>query len=449
MALERVKAAQPSRNRNRAVAELPAAPGESSKPICAAERPSEQPSLARRSRVEAASARPQPTRQPAESRRFDPTQAQPKRQSVAVAERSRGSRTTNSRRAARNPEAEASRARPSRVSPVASRAASPPVASRAAREIPVPSRAASAQAEPVLSSSSRAARTKLAPSTYILRGISSVGARALQPPSRDFVAWKAYCLAVRTRQVDLQIYFGYDECRDGECRNDLCDMLYADAMCMYTAIRVPVSLILLESYLHGCPSGSPPIEDCVVSPGTEDQSYVPTGAHDCTCSGTCQRLGRGRGKGKGKLASDPKLFRLDLGITVSFIYGVMYLVGTVSYGITTCCASFEITRLMCVSDRITRLICVSDGITRLICMSFGITRLTGACVLRDHETVLCRIKVMDEVDRRRARMIHEGHMGMFSLMLLLNVFIVPFEDFCLEFWIECRILALNNDISLD
>ncbi|KAA0060807.1 Ulp1-like peptidase [Cucumis melo var. makuwa] len=39
--------------------------------------------------------------------------------------------------------------------------------------------------------------------------------------------------------------------------------------------------------------------------GTEDQSYVPTGAHDCTCSGTCQRLGRGRGKGKGKLASDP------------------------------------------------------------------------------------------------------------------------------------------------
>ena len=29
-------------------------------------------------------------------------------------------------------------------------------------------------------------------------------------------------------------------------------------------IRVPVSLILLESYLHGCPSGSPPIEDCVV-----------------------------------------------------------------------------------------------------------------------------------------------------------------------------------------
>uniref|UniRef100_A0A9I9E347 Uncharacterized protein n=1 Tax=Cucumis melo TaxID=3656 RepID=A0A9I9E347_CUCME len=41
----------------------------------------------------------------------DPTQAQPKRQSVAVAERSRGSRTTSSRRAARNSEAEASRAK--------------------------------------------------------------------------------------------------------------------------------------------------------------------------------------------------------------------------------------------------------------------------------------------------------------------------------------------------
>ncbi|KAA0055882.1 acyl-CoA-binding domain-containing protein 4 isoform X2 [Cucumis melo var. makuwa] len=36
------------------------------------------------------------------------------------------------------------------------------------------------------------------------RGISSVGARALQPLSRDLVAWKKYCLAVRTRQVNLQ-----------------------------------------------------------------------------------------------------------------------------------------------------------------------------------------------------------------------------------------------------
>ncbi|TYK30274.1 hypothetical protein E5676_scaffold344G00350 [Cucumis melo var. makuwa] len=128
-------AAQPSRNRNRAVAELPAAPGESSKPICAAERPSEQPSLARRSRVEAASARPQPTR------------------------------------------------------------LCGPTGHQSSMDIDM---------------------------TRVTR----------------------------------------------------------------RGPRIPTVL--------GVPRG------------TEDQSYVPTGAHDCTCSGTCQRLGRGRGKGKGKLASDPK-----------------------------------------------------------------------------------------------------------------------------------------------
>uniref|UniRef100_A0A9I9EK84 Uncharacterized protein n=1 Tax=Cucumis melo TaxID=3656 RepID=A0A9I9EK84_CUCME len=36
-------------------------------------------------------------------------------------------------------------------------------------------------------------------------GNSSAGARALQSLSRDLVAWKAYCLAVRTRQVNLQV----------------------------------------------------------------------------------------------------------------------------------------------------------------------------------------------------------------------------------------------------
>ena len=50
--------------------------------------------------------------------------------------------------------------------------------------------------------------------------------------------WLYYSLLCVARSI-----FGYDECRDGECRNDLCDMLYADAMCMFTAIRVPVSLI--------------------------------------------------------------------------------------------------------------------------------------------------------------------------------------------------------------
>ncbi|KAA0051840.1 hypothetical protein E5676_scaffold609G00520 [Cucumis melo var. makuwa] len=109
-------------------------------------------------------------------------------------------------------------------------------------------------------------------------------------------------------------------------------------------------------------------------------------------------------------------FRLHWGITVSFIYGVVYLLGTVFYGITTCCASFGITRL----------ICVSDGITRLIFMSFGITRLIDVCVLWGHEIVLCRVNVMYEADWRGARRMREGHTGMFSLMLPLNVFIVSF-----------------------
>ena len=96
-------------------------------------------------------------------------------------------------------------------------------------------------------------------------------------------------------------------------------MLYADVMCMYTATRVPVSLISVRvvpawvsfgitTYLGLCgPTGhqssmdidmtrvtrrGPRIPTVLGVPrGTEDQSYVPTGAHDCTCSGTCQRLG--------------------------------------------------------------------------------------------------------------------------------------------------------------
>ncbi|TYK17123.1 hypothetical protein E5676_scaffold1032G00600 [Cucumis melo var. makuwa] len=76
-------------------------------------------------------------------------------------------------------------------------------------------------------------------------------------------------------------------------------------------------------------------------------------------------------------------------VTFSFVYGVVYLTGTVSFRITKLmcvsfgitrliCASFEITRLICASFRITRLICASFGITRLICVSFGITRLICA-----------------------------------------------------------------------
>ncbi|KAA0053281.1 hypothetical protein E6C27_scaffold102G00870 [Cucumis melo var. makuwa] len=77
--------------------------------------------------------------------------------------------------------------------------------------------------------------------------------------------------------------------------------------------------------------------------------------------------------------STVRCFSIDCGVTVSFIYGVAYLTGMVSFGIPRLiCASFGISRLICVSFGITRLICASFGITRLICVSFGITRLICA-----------------------------------------------------------------------
>ncbi|TYK12001.1 hypothetical protein E5676_scaffold1017G00070 [Cucumis melo var. makuwa] len=89
---------------------------------------------------------------------------------------------------------------------------------------------------------------------------------------------------------------------------------------------------------------------------------------------------------------------------------VVYLAGTVSYGITTYCASFEITRLSCVSYEITRLMCVSDGITQLICASYGITKLM--CVSYGITRMLCcRAKVTGEVNRQWVRRIRERHMG--------------------------------------
>ncbi|KAA0063968.1 Retrotransposon protein, Ty3-gypsy subclass [Cucumis melo var. makuwa] len=92
--------------------------------------------------------------------------------------------------------------------------------------------------------------------------------------------------------------------------------------------------------------------------------------------------------------------------------------GTVSYGITTCYASFGITRLQCVSDRI----------TRLICMSFGITRLTDVCVLRDHETVMCNVKIMFEADRRGARRMRKGHMGVSCFIASAQSQPVPLKE---------------------
>ncbi|KAA0037356.1 hypothetical protein E5676_scaffold85G00730 [Cucumis melo var. makuwa] len=78
-------------------------------------------------------------------------------------------------------------------------------------------------------------------------------------------------LTFRIRQVNLQhvmwwreLLWPYDGCRDGECNDDLSVMLYADAMCMYTAIR------------HGYRYDS---SDSTGSSHPEDQSYVPTGAH--------------------------------------------------------------------------------------------------------------------------------------------------------------------------
>ncbi|KAA0062819.1 hypothetical protein E5676_scaffold986G00220 [Cucumis melo var. makuwa] len=70
-------------------------------------------------------------------------------------------------------------------------------------------------------------------------------------------------------------------------------------------------------------------------------------------------------------------FSIDCGVTVSFIYGVEYLTGMVS---------FEIPRLICVSFGITRLICASFEITRLICASFGITRLMCKGMARGRPT---------------------------------------------------------------
>ena len=50
-----------------------------------------------------------------------------------------------------------------------------------------------------------------------------------------------------------------------------------------------------------------------------------------------------------------ELFRMFWGATVSFINGVVYLVGTMSYGTTTWYVLYRIIRLICVSDGITRL----------------------------------------------------------------------------------------------
>ncbi|KAA0053291.1 hypothetical protein E6C27_scaffold102G001020 [Cucumis melo var. makuwa] len=69
------------------------------------------------------------------------------------------------------------------------------------------------------------------------------------------------------------------------------------------------------------------------------------------------------------------------------------------------CVSFGSTRLIHESNGITRLICGFDGATRLICVLHGITRL-----------LCCRVRASYEADRRGARRIREGHMGMSSFI---------------------------------
>ncbi|KAA0051238.1 gag-protease polyprotein [Cucumis melo var. makuwa] len=141
-----------------------------------------------------------------------------------------------------------------------------------------------------------------------------------------------------------------------------------------------------------------------------------------------------------------ELRRSTVRVTVSFIYGVAYLTGTVSFGIPRViyvsfgitrliyasfeitrlicvsfgitrliCASFEITRLICASFRITRLICVSFGIKRMICTFFGITRLICAS---DGITRLIDVRVWKGTDRRGASRMREGHMDVFSFFML-------------------------------
>ncbi|KAA0056695.1 hypothetical protein E6C27_scaffold73G00230 [Cucumis melo var. makuwa] len=116
--------------------------------------------------------------------------------------------------------------------------------------------------------------------------------------------------------------------------------------------------------------------------------------------------------GSKELVVEGRRFSRDRGVTVSFIYGVVYLTDRLicaSFGSTRLiCASFGSSRLICASLGITRLIGVSFGITRLIRASFGITRLM--CAFYETTRLLCRVRVQRGADRRGARRMREGHM---------------------------------------
>ncbi|TYK08742.1 ty3-gypsy retrotransposon protein [Cucumis melo var. makuwa] len=82
------------------------------------------------------------------------------------------------------------------------------------------------------------------------------------------------------------------------------------------------------------------------------------------------------------MSMDYKVLMLGCGVTVSFIYGVVYLTDI----------------LICVSFGVTRLIRTSFEITGLMCAFYGTTRL------------LCRVRVQRGADRRGARRMREDHM---------------------------------------
>ncbi|TYK07522.1 hypothetical protein E5676_scaffold702G00080 [Cucumis melo var. makuwa] len=104
-----------------------------------------------------------------------------------------------------------------------------------------------------------------------------------------------------------------------------------------------------------------------------------------------------------------RLFSMDCGVTTSFIYGVTYLTGTVSFGIP-------------------RLICVCFGIMRLILASDGITRLIDVRVCRG-------------ADRRWARRMREGHMDASIFFMLPLTSFYGFVRFTMS-------LTVSDDLSL-
>ncbi|KAA0039169.1 pol protein [Cucumis melo var. makuwa] len=156
----------------------------------------------------------------------------------------------------------------------------------------------------------------------------------------------------------------------------------------------PLSVDSIEGHNResgkGYPTTGPRIEAGNVVTRPLVVACVPSGVRnsvrigtDAGCSDCCRR------------------FSMDGGVTVSFIYGVVYLT--------------EITRLICAFFESTRLICASLGITRLIGVSFGITRLI--CAFYGTTRLLCRVRVQRGADRREAGRMREGHMDVSGFLI--------------------------------